>query len=121
MKTEKTMNSPQSPNPVFEVIVGDITKFAADVIVNSAHESLAPGGGVSGAIHWAAGPGLARACAAIVEERGWLNAGEAVITAAYELSARFVVHAVAPRYTDLGVSAHKPLSLAYQHSIELEI
>lgn len=115
------MNSPQSPNPMFEVVVGDITKFAADVMVNSAHESLAPGGGVSGAIHRAAGSGLARDCAAIVEERGWLVAGEAAITAAHDLQAKFVVHAVAPRYTDLGVSAHKPLSLAYQRSIELAI
>lgn len=115
------MNRPQSPNPVFEVAVGDITKFAADVIVNSAHESLAPGGGVSGAIHRAAGPGLARDCAAIVDERGWLEAGEAAITAAYNLPAKFVVHAVAPRYDDAGGSTHKLLSLAYQRSIELAI
>lgn len=115
------MNRPPSPNPVFEVVVGDITKFAADVIVNSAHESLAPGGGVSGAIHQAAGPGLARDCAAIVAERGWLEAGEAAITAAYDLPAKFVVHAVAPRSKDLGSGAHKPLSMAYQRSIELAI
>jgi O-acetyl-ADP-ribose deacetylase (regulator of RNase III) len=100
--------------PVIEVVVGDITKFAADVIVNSAHEALAPGGGVSGAIHRVAGPGLARECAAIVEERGWLEAGEAAITEAHDLSAKFVVHAVAPRHSDLGASTHKPLSLAYQ-------
>lgn len=115
------MNRPPSPNPVFDVFVGDITNFAADVIVNSAHESLAPGGGVSGAIHRAAGPGLARDCAAIVAERGWLEAGEAAITAAYDLPAKFVVHAVAPRYTDLGSGAHKPLSMAYLRSIELAI
>ena len=115
------MNRTPSPNPVFEVVVGDITKFAADVIVNSAHESLAPGGGVSGAIHRAAGPGLARDCAAIIEERGWLEAGEAAITAAYELPAKFVVHAVAPRYKDAGVRTHGLLSLAYQSSIELAI
>ena len=115
------MNRPQSPNPVVEVVVGDITKFAADVIVNSAHESLAPGGGVSGAIHRAAGSGLARDCASIVAERGWLEAGEAAITAAYELPAKFVVHAVAPRYQDAGGSTHGLLSLAYQSSIELAI
>ncbi len=115
------MNRPPSPNPVFEVVVGDIATFAADVIVNSAHESLAPGGGVSGAIHRAAGPVLAKDCAAIVEERGWLEAGEAAITAAYDLPAKFVVHAVAPRYADLGRGAHKPLSMAYQRSIELAI
>lgn len=115
------MNRPPSPNPVFEVVVGDITKFSADVIVNSAHESLAPGGGVSGAIHRAAGSSLARDCAALVEERGWLEAGEAAITAAYELPAKFVVHAVAPRYTDLGSGTHKSLSMVYQRSIELAI
>jgi O-acetyl-ADP-ribose deacetylase len=121
MKTEKTMNSPQLPTPTFEVVVGDITKFAADVIVNSAHESLAPGGGVSGAIHRAAGPGLARECAAIVEDRGWLEAGEAVTTAAYELPARFVVHAVAPRSQNGVPGSHVALSMAYQRSIELAI
>ena len=115
------MNRPPSPNPVFEVVVGDITTFAADVIVNSAHESLAPGGGVSGAIHRAAGPGLARDCAAIVAERGWLEAGEAAITAACDLTAKFVVHAVAPRYKDAGVRTHGLLSFAYQRSIELAI
>jgi hypothetical protein len=60
--------------PVIEVVVGDIAKFAADVIVNLAHESLAPGGGVSGALHRVAGPGLAAECAEIVENRGWLEA-----------------------------------------------
>jgi O-acetyl-ADP-ribose deacetylase (regulator of RNase III) len=106
---------------VFEVVVGDITQFAADVIVNSAHESLAPGGGVSGAIHRAAGPGLARECAAIVEERGWLEAGEAEITAAYELPAKFVVHAVAPRSQNGVPGSHVKLSMAYQRAIELAI
>jgi O-acetyl-ADP-ribose deacetylase (regulator of RNase III) len=120
-KTAKTMTSSQSPNPLFEVVVGDITKFAADVIVNSAHESLAPGGGVSGAIHRAAGPDLARDCAAIVEERGWLEAGEAAITAAYDLPAKFVVHAVAPRSQNGVPGSHVELSMAYQRSIELAI
>jgi O-acetyl-ADP-ribose deacetylase (regulator of RNase III) len=107
--------------PVIEVVVGDITKFAAEVIVNSAHESLAPGGGVSGAIHRAAGPGLARDCAAIVKERGWLEAGEAAITAAYDLPAKFVVHAVAPRSQNGVPGSHVELSMAYQRSIELAI
>jgi O-acetyl-ADP-ribose deacetylase (regulator of RNase III) len=121
MKAEMKMNRSKSPKPVFEVIVGDITKFVADVIVNSAHESLTPGGGVSGAIHREAGPGLARECAAIVEERGWLEAGEAAITAAYGLPARFVVHAVAPRSQNGVPGSHVALSMAYQRSIELAI
>jgi O-acetyl-ADP-ribose deacetylase (regulator of RNase III) len=107
--------------PVIEVIVGDITKFTADVIVNSAHESLAPGGGVSGAIHRAAGPGLAAECAEIVESRGWLEAGQAAITRAHNLDAKYVVHAVAPRYSDLGPSCGVQLSEAYKQSIELAI
>ena len=104
-----------------EVIVGDITLFEADVIVNSAHESLAPGGGVSGAIHRAAGAGLAAECASIIERRGWLEAGEAEITAAYGLPAKFVVHAVAPRSRDGVPGSHVSLSKAYQRSIELAI
>lgn len=105
--------------PIIEIVVGDITKFKADVIVNSAHESLASGGGVSGAIHRAAGPALASECAELVEQRGWLEAGEAEITKAYNLDAKYVVHAVAPRYDDLGPSCHVQLSKAYMRSIEL--
>lgn len=107
--------------PTIEVIVGDITLFEADVIVNSAHESLAPGGGVSGAIHRAAGPGLAAECASIIERRGWLEAGEAEITSAYELQAKFVVNAVAPRSQNGVPGSHVALSQAYQRSIELAI
>lgn len=108
-------------NVQLNVVVGDIAQFAADVIVNSAHESLAPGGGVSGAIHKAAGPGLAQECADIVGRRGWLEAGQVAITAAYDLPAKFVVHAVAPR-SKKGVSgSHVALSMAYQRSIELAI
>lgn len=107
--------------PIIEVVVGDITTFGSDVIVNSAHESLAPGGGVSGAIHRAAGPGLAAECARIVERRGWLEAGEAEITAAYDLPAKFVIHAVAPRSKNGVPGSHVALSKGYQSSIELAI
>ncbi len=112
------MSKAEDRKQVIEVVVGDITKFAADVIVNSAHESLAPGGGVSGAIHRAAGPGLAAECAEIVENRGWLEAGQVAITKAYGLPAKFVVHAVAPRYADLGPSCHVQLSMAYWRAID---
>lgn len=114
------MNNPER-QPLLEVVVGDITKFAADVIVNSAHESLAPGGGVSGAIHKAAGPGLAQECDDVVGRRGWLEAGQAAITAAYDLPAKFVVHAVAPRSQNGVPGSHVALSMAYQRSIELAI
>jgi O-acetyl-ADP-ribose deacetylase (regulator of RNase III) len=70
----------------------DITTLPADAIVNAANERLAPGGGVCGAIHRAAGPELAEACAAI----GHCPPGEARLTPGFALPARWVVHAVGP-------------------------
>ena len=74
------------------VIVGDITQLDVDVIVNAANDRLSPGGGVCGAIHRAAGPGLAAACRAI----GHCPTGSAVITPGFGLKARYVIHAVGP-------------------------
>ena len=70
----------------------DIATLDTDAIVNAANEALAPGGGVCGAIHRAAGPELARACAAI----GACPTGEARLTPGFRLPARFVIHAVGP-------------------------
>lgn len=71
---------------------GDITTYAVDAIVNAANEALAPGGGVCGAIHRAAGRELAEACARI----GHCPTGEARLTPGFRLPARFVIHAVGP-------------------------
>lgn len=76
---------------------------------------------MSVAIHKAAGSSLASECAAIIERLGWLEAGEAEITAAYDLPAKFVVHAVAPRSQNGVPGSHVALSQAYQRSIELAI
>ena len=70
----------------------DITTLDVDAIVNAANEQLAPGGGVCGAIHRAAGPELASAC----RELGVCPTGEARITPGFKLPARFVIHAVGP-------------------------
>jgi O-acetyl-ADP-ribose deacetylase (regulator of RNase III) len=70
----------------------DITTLGTDAIVNAANDRLTPGGGVCGAIHRAAGPGLADACAAI----GHCPPGEARLTPGFALPARWVVHAVGP-------------------------
>ena len=79
-------------DPRIEIHAGDITKLQVDAIVNAANDRLAPGGGVCGAIHRAAGPELARECATI----GHCPTGEARITGGYELPARHVIHAVGP-------------------------
>lgn len=95
--------------------VVDITTLNVDAIVNAANEQLAPGGGVCGAIHRAAGPELARACAAA----GPCPTGQARITPGFRLRARFVVHAVGPVWR--GGRAGEPalLSSAYRSALQL--
>lgn len=82
------------------VLRGDITTQDADAIVNAANPMLYPGGGVSGAIHHAAGPELARACEAarMAGFPAGLPTGQAVATPGFELPARHVIHVVGPRW-----------------------
>lgn len=79
-----------------EIVKGDITVQDTTAIVNAANRQLAPGGGVSGAIHRAAGPGLWKEC----RELGSCATGEAKITGGYQLKARYVLHTVGPVYKD---------------------
>ncbi len=78
-----------------ECVRGDITaQEDVDVVVNAANARLGPGGGVAGAIHRAAGPGLAEEAMPL----GPINPGEAVITGAHGLPNRFVIHTLGPVY-----------------------
>lgn len=97
------------------VVEADITTLALDAIVNAANERLAPGGGVCGAIHRAAGPELAAACAAI----GHCPTGEARITLGFGLAARHVVHAVGPTWQGGMAGEDDELASAYCRACEL--
>ena len=96
-------------------VSADITTLDLDAIVNAANEQLAPGGGVCGAIHRAAGPDLAQECSTLAP----CPTGEARITGGYNLAARRVIHAVGPIW--LGGAAGEPEMLArcYRSSLDL--
>ena len=93
----------------------DITTLAVDAIVNAANTELAPGGGVCGAIHRAAGPELADVCAQLRP----CPTGEARLTPGFRLPARFVIHAVGPVWR--GGHANEPALLASAYRAVMEI
>jgi len=93
----------------------DITSLAVDAIVNAANTDLAPGGGVCGAIHEAAGPDLAAACRAL----GPCPTGQARLTPGFRLPARFVIHAVGPVWHGGASGEPELLASAYRFSLTL--
>lgn len=102
-------------------IRGDITTAEVDAIVNAANSTLMGGGGVDGAIHRAAGEALLRECKAIPQVNGVrCKTGEAKITGAGNLRARFVIHTVGPVYRQSSQPA-KELESCYRASLELAL
>jgi O-acetyl-ADP-ribose deacetylase (regulator of RNase III) len=105
-----------------ECIQGDITSQQdVDAVVNAANARLAPGGGVAGAIHRAAGPDLAEEAVPL----GPIEPGEAVITGAHGLPNRYVIHTLGPVYGQerpeaelLARCYHSSLALAEDNGVE---
>lgn len=99
---------------ILELLQGDITKQDTDAIVNAANKELAPGGGVAGAIHRAAGSQLWEEC----KKLGGCETGEAKISKGYELLADYVIHTVGPVYSG-SEEDPKLLASSYENSLRV--
>jgi O-acetyl-ADP-ribose deacetylase (regulator of RNase III) len=102
-----------------ELIEGDITRVAADAIVNAANSALAGGGGVDGAIHRAGGPEIMRELDAVRAQVRRCPAGDAVVTGAGRLRAKYVFHAVGPVYRDGARGEPETLASCYRKCLAL--
>jgi O-acetyl-ADP-ribose deacetylase (regulator of RNase III) len=101
------------------LVQGDITREAADAIVNAANSTLLGGGGVDGAIHRAGGPQILEECKKIRAARGGCPTGEAVATTAGRLSARCVIHTVGPVWGGGKRGEDDLLASCYRHCLRI--
>jgi len=102
-----------------ELIKGDITKVEADAIVNAANSSLLGGGGVDGAIHRAGGKQILEECIEIRNKQGKCKTGEAVVTTAGNLPAKYVIHTVGPVWNGDEEKCSQLLANCYYNSLKL--
>lgn len=104
-----------------EIIKADITEIQVDAIVNAANTSLLGGGGVDGAIHKKGGKAILDDCVKIRNKQGGCKVGDAVITTAGNLSAKYVIHTVGPVWNGDKEDKKNLLKACYQNSLEVAV
>lgn len=108
------MNELQVCGTLLKLMLGDITAQTTDAVVNAANARLAPGGGVAGAIHRAAGPALWQECQTL----GGCQTGQAKLSGGYGLPNKYVIHTVGPVYSGASADADL-LRSCYQSALRL--
>ncbi|PIT41934.1 O-acetyl-ADP-ribose deacetylase [Snodgrassella alvi] len=103
------------------LIQGDITEIVVDAIVNAANSSLLGGSGVDGAIHRIGGKKILEECQKIKAKQGGCKVGNAVITTAGNLFAKYVIHTVGPRWIDGKHNESELLKQCYLNSFKLAL